>query len=71
MTFSLEDGIDDGGLRLALFTLLGQEITKASSVIQASEDSGLFWFSADVSGNGFPVMLGEKISTKLVTLSDF
>ncbi|XP_060781005.1 probable E3 ubiquitin-protein ligase HERC3 [Neoarius graeffei] len=54
VTFSLEDGIDDGGLRLALFTLLGQEITKASSVIQASEDSGLFWFSADVSGNGFP-----------------
>ncbi|KAB5581407.1 hypothetical protein PHYPO_G00175320 [Pangasianodon hypophthalmus] len=49
--FSLEDGIDDGGLLAEYFTLLGQEITKDSSVIQESEDSGLFWFSADDSGS--------------------
>ncbi|KAF5898052.1 putative E3 ubiquitin-protein ligase HERC3, partial [Clarias magur] len=61
--FNLEDGIDRGGVRAGFFTLLGQEITKDSSVIQAFEDSGLFWFSAD-SGSGqeeffhFGVMCG-------------
>lgn len=49
--FSLEAGFDDGGLRAEFFTLLGQEIRKDSSVIQVSEDSGLFWFSADDSGS--------------------
>ncbi|KAM9477012.1 putative E3 ubiquitin-protein ligase HERC3 isoform 2-T2 [Clarias gariepinus] len=45
--FNLEDGLDYGGVSAGFFTLLGQEITKASKVIQVSEDSGLVWFSAD------------------------
>ncbi|KAM9477009.1 putative E3 ubiquitin-protein ligase HERC3 isoform 2-T2 [Clarias gariepinus] len=45
--FNLEDGLDYGGVRAGFFTLIGQEITKASRVIQVSEDSGLVWFSAD------------------------
>ncbi|XP_053477985.1 probable E3 ubiquitin-protein ligase HERC3 isoform X1 [Ictalurus furcatus] len=49
--FSLEAGFDDGGLGVEFFTLLGQEIRKDSSAIQASEDSGLFWFSTDDSGS--------------------
>ncbi|KAK2852330.1 hypothetical protein Q7C36_007531 [Tachysurus vachellii] len=45
--FALEDGIDYGALSAEYFTLLGKKIAKDSSVIQASEDSGYFWFSAD------------------------
>ncbi|XP_036430882.1 probable E3 ubiquitin-protein ligase HERC4 isoform X2 [Colossoma macropomum] len=48
--FLLEDGFDAGGLRTEFFRLLSQDIRKASGVIRASEDSGLFWFSADTSG---------------------
>ncbi|KAK3553579.1 hypothetical protein QTP70_005753 [Hemibagrus guttatus] len=49
--FALEAGIDDGALSAEFFTLLGKKIATDSSVIQASEDSGLFWFSADDSGS--------------------
>ncbi|XP_047668106.1 probable E3 ubiquitin-protein ligase HERC3 isoform X2 [Tachysurus fulvidraco] len=45
--FALEDGIDYGALRAEYFTLLGKKIAKDSCLIQASEDSGYFWFSAD------------------------
>ncbi|XP_072534620.1 probable E3 ubiquitin-protein ligase HERC3 [Salminus brasiliensis] len=45
--FLLEDGFDAGGLRTEFFRLLSQDLTEASSLIQASEDSGLFWFSPD------------------------
>ncbi|KAI4884475.1 hypothetical protein NFI96_014103 [Prochilodus magdalenae] len=50
VTFHLEDGYDVGGLCTEFFTLLGQKIKDVSRVIQASEDSGLFWFSADSTG---------------------
>ncbi|KAG7333754.1 hypothetical protein KOW79_002161 [Hemibagrus wyckioides] len=49
--FALEAGIDGGTLSAEFFTLLGKKIAKDSSVIQASEDSGLFWFSADDSSS--------------------
>ncbi|TSK22494.1 putative E3 ubiquitin-protein ligase HERC4 [Bagarius yarrelli] len=45
--FALEDGVDYGALRAEFFTLLSKEIAKNSSAIQASEDSGLSWFSVD------------------------
>ncbi|GAA6094637.1 probable E3 ubiquitin-protein ligase HERC3 isoform X2 [Tachysurus ichikawai] len=45
--FALEDGIDYGALSTEYFTLLGKKIAKDSSVIQASKDSGYFWFSAE------------------------
>lgn len=67
VNFALEDGIDDGALSAEFFTLLGKNIAKVSSVIQASEDSGLFWFSDDVSGSELSVMLGDKINTSLFT----
>ncbi|KAL7877117.1 hypothetical protein SRHO_G00037600 [Serrasalmus rhombeus] len=51
VNFFLEDGFDAGGLCKEFFTLLSQDIRKASSVIQASKDSGLFWFSAETSGS--------------------
>ncbi|KAL7889431.1 hypothetical protein AOLI_G00016890 [Acnodon oligacanthus] len=51
VNFFLEDGFDAGGLCTEFFTLLSQDIRKASSVIRASKDSGLFWFSADTSGS--------------------
>uniref|UniRef100_A0A4W4FY02 HECT domain-containing protein n=1 Tax=Electrophorus electricus TaxID=8005 RepID=A0A4W4FY02_ELEEL len=50
VTFLLEDGLDYGGVQKEFFTLLGQEI-KATSAVQASEDSGLLWFNTETSGS--------------------
>ncbi|KAK3572681.1 hypothetical protein QTP86_004020 [Hemibagrus guttatus] len=56
--FALEAGIDGGTLTSEFFTLLGKKIETDSSVIQASEDSGLFWFSADDSGSSQQEYIG-------------
>lgn len=49
MKFQAEDGVDEGGVSLEFFSLLGRELlTMEPKTLEVYEDSGLAWFTTDV-----------------------
>ncbi|CAB1327289.1 unnamed protein product [Coregonus sp. 'balchen'] len=49
--FQAEHGVDEGGVSLEFFSLLGREIlTMEPKTLEVYEDSGLVWFTTDDSG---------------------
>ncbi|XP_071025008.1 probable E3 ubiquitin-protein ligase HERC3 [Oncorhynchus clarkii lewisi] len=49
--FQAEDGVDEGGVSLEFFSLLGRELlTMEPKTLEVYEDSGLAWFTTDCGG---------------------